>query len=54
VRVVRQVADLCEQVGRLARSEATRAAAEEAATLLVRSVVAHVPASVTVSGRVGL
>jgi ATP-dependent RNA helicase HelY len=54
VRVVRQVADLCEQVGRLATSEATRAAADEAATLLVRSVVAHVPASVTVQGRVGL
>ena len=54
VRVVRQVADLCEQVGRLAASEATRAAADEAATLLVRSVVAHVPGSVTVSRQVGI
>jgi superfamily II RNA helicase len=54
VRIVRQVADLCEQVGRLAASAATRAAADEAATLLVRSVVAHVPASVTVARRVGL
>ena len=42
--------------GRLRRAlaGATRAAAEEAATLLVRSVVAHVPASVTVARRVGL
>ena len=54
VRVVRQVADLCEQVGRLAASGSTRAAADEAATLLVRSVVAHVPGSVTVARRVGI
>jgi superfamily II RNA helicase len=54
VRIVRQVADLCEQVGRLATSSATRATADEATTLLVRSVVAHVPAAVTVSRRVGL
>jgi ATP-dependent RNA helicase HelY len=54
VRVVRQVADLCEQVARLAASDATRAAAEEAATQLVRSVVAHVPAAVTSPRRVGI
>jgi ATP-dependent RNA helicase HelY len=54
VRVVRQVADLCEQVARLAPSRATQAAAEEAATALVRSVVAHVPPTVTAQNRVGL
>jgi superfamily II RNA helicase len=54
VRIVRQVADLCEQVARLAGLPATAASAEEAATMLVRSVVAHVPATVSATGRVGL
>jgi superfamily II RNA helicase len=54
VRVVRQVADLCEQVARLAADPATAASAEAAVEGLVRSVVAHVPATVTATGRVGL
>ena len=54
VRVVRQVADLCEQLARLAPSKATAAAAEEAARAVVRSVVAHVPPTVTAPRRVGL
>jgi ATP-dependent RNA helicase HelY len=54
VRIVRQVADLCEQVARLATHPATAAAADEAVGSLVRSVVAHVPATVTATGRVGL
>jgi superfamily II RNA helicase len=54
VRIVRQVADLAEQVARLAPEPATRAAAEEAATSVVRSVVAHVPATVTAPRGVGI
>ena len=54
VRIVRQVADLCEQVARLATDPATSAAAEEAANAVVRSVVAHVPPTVTASGQVGI
>ncbi len=54
VRIVRQVADLCEQVARLAKVDATAAAAQAAAEQLVRSVVAHVPVTVTAAGRVGL
>jgi superfamily II RNA helicase len=54
VRVVRQVADLCEQVARLAPSAATAAAAEEAALVVVRSVVAHVPPTVTAPRGAGL
>jgi superfamily II RNA helicase len=54
VRIVRQVADLCEQVARLATDPKTAAAADEAVGTLVRSVVAHVPATVTAAGRVGL
>jgi hypothetical protein len=51
---VRQVADLCEQVARLAPDPATARAAEEAATCLVRSVVAHVPPTVTSPRQVGI
>jgi len=54
VRIVRQVADLCEQVARLAKDPATARAAEEAATAVVRSVVAHVPPTVTAPRRVGI
>ena len=54
VRIVRQVADLCDQIARLAPVAATQASAAEAARLLVRSVVAHVPPTVTVSPRVGI
>jgi len=48
------VADLCEQVARLAPDPATARAAEEAAACLVRSVVAHVPPTVTTPRRVGI
>jgi len=54
VRVVRQVADLCDQVARLGAEPATRAAAEDASRSLVRSVVAHVPPTVTATPRVGI
>jgi superfamily II RNA helicase len=54
VRIVRQVADLCEQVARLAAIPATAQAAEEAAIAVVRSVVAHVPPTVTAPRRVGI
>jgi ATP-dependent RNA helicase HelY len=54
VRVVRQVADLCEQVARLAPVPATAAAADEAAIAVVRSVVAHVPPTVTAPGGIGI
>ena len=54
VRVVRQVADLCEQVARLAPAPATQAAATEAARTVVRSVVAHVPPTVTAAPEPGL
>ncbi len=54
VRIVRQVADLAAQLGRLAPEPATRACALEAAQSVVRSVVAHVPATVTASRGVGI
>lgn len=54
VRIVRQVADLCEQVGRLCSAPATAAAADEAARLVVRSVVAHLPPTITVAPGVGI
>ncbi len=54
VRIVRQVADLSEQVARLAVDPATRAAAAESAACVVRSVVAHVPPTVTASRQVGI
>jgi superfamily II RNA helicase len=54
VRIVRQVADLCEQVARLAADPATARAADEAAYAVVRSVVAHVPPTVTAPRRVGI
>jgi len=54
VRIVRQVADLCEQVGRLSEDPSTASAAEEAARLVVRSVVAHIPPTVTAARAVGL
>ncbi len=54
VRVVRQVADLGEQVAGLAPDPATARAAEEAAVCLVRSVVAHVPPTVTAPRQVGI
>jgi superfamily II RNA helicase len=54
VRIVRQVADLCEQVARLSPDPPTAASAEEAARLLVRSVVAHIPPTVTAAPRVGI
>jgi ATP-dependent RNA helicase HelY len=54
VRIVRQVADLCEQVARLSPDAAIAASADEAARLLVRSVVAHIPPTITAAPRVGI
>jgi len=54
VRIVRQVADLCEQVARLTDDPGVSASADEAVRLLVRSVVAHLAPTFTDPAQAGI